>query len=130
MESPPGDSWVSLTKRTMLGVFSITNPTERAFKHEYDGTAIEIAPGATVQLPEAAARDVAYHLAQRVLASKGIGFFGSEHEDCIEELLGNKEPTYFGKKEEPAPSETEAPTVTETPEEPKKQAPRGFMKNK
>jgi hypothetical protein len=143
-----------------FGVLSITNPTERTFVHSYDGQEIEIKAGATVQLPENVARDVAYHLSQRILSAKGIGFFGSEHEECIEELLGNKEPTHFGSAKEEiseAPAEdssesdeiTEAPAedssesdeITEAPaedssesdeitEEPKKQAPRGFMKKK
>jgi hypothetical protein len=116
-----------------FGVSSITNPTDRTFVHTYDGQTIEIKAGATVQLPENVARDAAYHLAQRVLASKGIGFYGNEHEDCIEELIGNKEPSYFGTaKEEPEEEPLTGEGSEESEEEPtvKKQAPRGFMKKK
>jgi hypothetical protein len=75
----------------MFDVVKLANPTDMDFVHEFAGKKFKIKANSTVDLPLTIARDTAYYLAQRVCMSRGLPFFGQEHEDVINELLGNKQ---------------------------------------
>ena len=79
-------------KKSAFQVITLKNETSKVFIHEYDGERIVIGAGKQRSLPFAVARDCAYHLAQRILDDKGLPFFGQEHEEEINRLMGVEMP--------------------------------------
>lgn len=78
------------TVDSQFKTYVIKNLTSNPFVHYYNGARIVIGSKKQITLPAAAAKDVAYHLAQRVLDEKGLPFFGQEHDDEIANILGEK----------------------------------------
>lgn len=81
----------------MFEVVQITNPLNTPYIHSYEGKAFKLMPGSSYNLPYAVARDVAYHLAQRVCNLKGIPLFGADYEKEINKLMGIENPADLPK---------------------------------
>lgn len=73
-----------------IGVKKVSNPLSVDYVHEYAGKKFKIKAKSVVDLPTAVAHDVAYHLAQRVCAQRGLPNFGQEWEEVKAELLGEQ----------------------------------------
>lgn len=99
-----------------IGVLKLSNPLPVDYVHEYAGKKFKIPAKTVVDLPKVVAEDVAYHLAQRVCASKGLPNFGAEWEQVKDELLGRKQEVVEIVPEEIPDFELEAP-AEETVEE-------------
>lgn len=98
-------------------VAKLSNPTKEDFIHEFAWKKFKIKANYTVDLPMTVAKDTAYYLAQRVLMSRWLPFFGQEHEEVIDELLGKQKALEIIEDEEiPEFSVEEAPIFEEVKE--------------
>lgn len=76
-------------------IINLLNPTSEDFEFNFGGEPVFVPAWQVVPMTEACGYDWAYYLAQRILQAKGKWFFWVDHDNCMAQLLGLQEPTFF-----------------------------------